>query len=757
LDSSLGVDKVSSALSSKHPNSKEKTEILYGQEAAMNGIIQSMHNVKNKADVCGNSLSPSFSMGVKQIKNGYIDFKRRGVKVRFITEITKDNIDYCKELMRYVELRHAPAVKGNMAVSETEYVATAEIEGEAKPVTQTIYSNAKAIIEQHRYFFENLWSIATPAEIKIMEIEGGTEPIKTGIMEDDKEISKKIIELAEKSDYMSICSTIGGMQLIHDRFFEVYKGVLKKHKSGNHKGIRWVLSINNKKDIELVNVFLSEGAKVRHVNSEQLLSFALSDKMLNSTIEKMEKGTRVSSLLTSNDSLYLDHYREMFKEMWKTGIDAKDRIKDIEDGRYIKVSLIINPKKTLRFISELNRSAKKEILIVLSSENGFVRTEKRGGFDLLNQIAFAGVKVKVLIPSDFTNDEKTRQIKSNYRHIEFRGLQFSLQMVIGITVIDREKTMIFEIKDDTKINFLQTLGLSIYIEGKSAALSYVSIFESLWKQTELYEQLQIHDKMQKEFINTAAHELRTPIQPLLGLTQIIRDKTNDSEQIEMLDIVIRNTKKLKDLAENILDVSKIESNSLILNKERFSLDLLIQDAIRELGDKLVGGSKKIRFEHRISSDEGVAGADGVLAYGDKNRIGQVISNLVGNSIKFTPKEGTILISVRKAKGGKDKDGAEAGAAVVDGVGDGDGVPVVVVEVRDTGIGIDPGIFPKLFTKFATKSFQGTGLGLYICKNIIEAHGGKIWAENNSNSANGEITGATFSFSIPMENQIKHTF
>ena len=542
LDSSSGVDKTPITFSSRQIKSKEKTEIRYGEEAAMDGITQAMYNVKKNADVCGDYLSPSFSMGVKQIKNGYIDFKRRGVKIRFITEITKDNINFCKELMQYVELRHTPAVKGNMAVSDTEYVATAQLEGEAKPVTQTIYSNAKAIIEQHKYFFENLWSIAIPAELKIKEIEEGTEPIKTGILEDDKEISKKITELAKNSNEMSICSTIGGMQLIYNRFFEVYKDVLKRYRNKNHKGIKWVVSINNKKDIELVKVFLKEGVKIHHVNSEPLLSFALSDKMLNSTIEKMEKGIRASSFLTSNDYLYLNHYSEIFKELWKTGIDAKDRIKDIEEGRYINANIILNPKKSIKFVSELNRSAKREILIILSSEYGFLRTEKTGGFNLLNQIAYNGVRVKVLIPSGSTKEDEINLIKSNYHHIEFRSLQFSLQMVIGITIIDREKTMIFEIKDDTKDNFLQTLGLAIYIEGKSAALSYLSIFDSLWKQTELYEQLQIHDRMQKEFINAAAHQLRTPIQPLLGLTQILRSKAKDKEQIELLDIVIRNTR-----------------------------------------------------------------------------------------------------------------------------------------------------------------------------------------------------------------------
>jgi two-component system, OmpR family, sensor histidine kinase VicK len=96
-----------------------------------------------------------------------------GVKIRQIVEITKDNLQYCKELMNYVELRHMDNVRGNMAISETEYVATAVSKG-STPVTQTIYSNVKAFLEQQRYFFENLWSKAIPAEQRIKELEEGT-------------------------------------------------------------------------------------------------------------------------------------------------------------------------------------------------------------------------------------------------------------------------------------------------------------------------------------------------------------------------------------------------------------------------------------------------------------------------------------------------------------------------------------------------------------------------------------------------------
>ena len=706
----------------------EKTEIWNDEEKAMNGLAQVMSNVKRNADVCGDSLSPSFSMGVDQIKKGYIDFKKRGVKIRFITEITKDNISYCKELMQYVELRHLKDIKGNMAVGETEYVATAKLEGEAKPITQTIYSNVKAIIEQNKYFFENLWINATSAEQRIKEIEEDIEPTKTEIVEDEQEISKRIVNLAKKSNELCIYSTTGGMRLIYNNFFSTYKDILKKHKDGKHKGIKWISSIENEKDIEIVKIFLDEGIDVRHIRNGPFFSFVLSDKILNSTIEKMEEGKMVTSLLSSNDILYWNYYNTIFIKLWESSIDAITRIKDIKEGKYINVELIPNPKESIKFISEEIESANEEVLILLSSENGFLRTEKIGGFNLLNKLAAEnGIKIRVLNSIKSTNDNPIDKIKLKYQHIEFRNLQFPLHMVIGITIIDRIKCMIFEIKDDTVINDYQDLlGLSIYIEGKSTALSYVSIFNSLWKQTELYDQLkeafirlQKNDKMQKEFINTAAHELRTPLQPILGFTEYLKKNTTDNEQIELLEVIIRNAKKLKKLSEDILDVSKIEINSLNLKEEKFAIENLILDIVKEFRHGLKK-DKRIKIEYLTSECN-----QEFIIHGDRNRIGQVISNLISNSIKFIFNEGKISISIEKA---------------ID-----ENIDIIIVKIKDTGIGIDDEIYPNLFTKFTTKSFQGTGLGLYICKNIVEAHGGKIWAENNENEQ-----GASFYFSLPLK-------
>ncbi|MBA3750732.1 MAG: hypothetical protein H0X03_07585, partial [Nitrosopumilus sp.] len=578
---------------------------------------------KFRIDSYLDKLHPIMLLTTEPVKQEVLRLANSGVKSRTITEITEDNISYVKELIKMAgdngAFRHLDNVTGNFSISDgniyqsqimgdlshpsTKRNSTNNIksnsinqntqdeqgissssssssgekksrsEGATRIVAepQSITSTIKAFVDQQQYIFEMMWDKAIPADQKIKEIEEGIEPIKTEVLEDEQEILKKIIELAKRSHEMSICSTTGGMQLIYNNFFEVYKDVTKKYKNGKHKGIRWIVSIKNKNEAKLVTLFLSEGIKVRHVNNVPLPSFALSDKMLNSTIEKMEDGKMVTSLLSSNDVLYLNHYNAIFKELWKTGIDAKSHIKDIEDGRFINVDIILNPKESLKFVSELNMSAKKEILIILSSENGFYRTQKFGGFNLLNETASRGIKVKILIPSGFNYEAKMDQIKLNYPCIEFRNMEFSLQMAIGITVVDREKSMIFEIKDDSKNNFLDALGLAIHIEGKSAALSYLSIFNSLWDQTEMYQQLKdthdqllIHERMQKEFIETAAHELRTPIQPILGITEFLNNSIKDNKQKELLTVISRNAQRLKKLSEDILDITRIESKSLNL-------------------------------------------------------------------------------------------------------------------------------------------------------------------------------------------------
>jgi signal transduction histidine kinase len=228
------------------------------------------------------------------------------------------------------------------------------------------------------------------------------------------------------------------------------------------------------------------------------------------------------------------------------------------------------------------------------------------------------------------------------------------------------------------------------------------------------EQLKVHDRMQKEFINVAAHELRTPIMPILGDAQYIERQFNSEDlriQIEkdQISSLIRNAKRLDRLASDILDVTRIESKSLKLHKERVNLKDVICGV---LADVKKYDNKRCQFpEIRYTPKD-------VFIKADKGRLSQVITNLLSNAIKFT-ENGLITIDTSES----DKE--------------------VIVSIRDTGSGIDPEIYPKLFSKFITKSDRGTGLGLFISKSIIESHDGRIWAENNQKGP-----GAAFYFSLP---------
>jgi signal transduction histidine kinase len=294
--------------------------------------------------------------------------------------------------------------------------------------------------------------------------------------------------------------------------------------------------------------------------------------------------------------------------------------------------------------------------------------------------------------------------------------------------VDRKSSFVVELKDDTKESIYEAIGLGIYSNRKATVLSYVSIFESLWKQTELhhqlgtlYEQLKIHDQMQKEFINVAAHELRTPIQPILGLAEILRSRkdmitTSTDVYDEYLSIIIRNARRLKELTDNILDVARIESQSMKLNKQNADIGSLILEAIQEsIETNIINHNVLIMYNPNRKNNE-----NNIVLSVDKGGIIQVITNLISNAITFT-KKGVISITKETRM---EEDGSS-----------------VVVLVKDPGSGIDPQILPRLFTKFTTRSEKGTGLGLYICKRIIEAHGGRIWGENNDDK------GATFGFSL----------
>jgi len=265
----------------------------------------------------------------------------------------------------------------------------------------------------------------------------------------------------------------------------------------------------------------------------------------------------------------------------------------------------------------------------------------------------------------------------------------------------------------------------------------VNYVKNIKKQDELInnlknanQELKYKDQLKNDFINVAAHEMKTPIQPIIALAEVLQQEggiNNIEKNKQYLDIIFRNSKRLKQLTDDLLDVARIETGSFFLNKEKFHLREMITDILKEYEQSIIRHKKNLKLIYESSDNN-----NQIIIEADRNRLCQVIRNLLNNAIQFT-NEGNITVSVEERKKND-----------INGKSD-----EILVGIKDTGTGIHPEVLPKLFTKFTTKSMRGgTGLGLFISKSIIEMHGGKIWATNNTEENEG--LGSTFTFSLPVK-------
>jgi signal transduction histidine kinase len=570
-------------------------------------------------------------MGVDAIKNERSKAKNRGVNFRYVTEITKYNIAYCKELSEFAEVRHLNGVKGNFEVSKNgikggrgEYIGAATLQ-EAEPIAQLIYSNVKEIVEQQQFVFDALWNKAIPFQVRAKEIEEGIKP------------------------------------------------------------------------------------------------------------ESIE--------------------------------------------------IIIDPKEALETEYRLLKSAKEEVQMIFSTINTFLLQERQLGItQMLSNLSRQGVRVRVLTPMDNDVKELVSNLKKQQEQqlcqknqpnknndnasmssiIDIQDIVPSSSINAKIIVVDRQDSLAMEIKDGIKDNLYDTIGLSTYSNSKSTVASYYAIFENLCKQNRLYQQLKdAHQKaettnaMQKEFINVAAHELRTPIQSVLGYAELLLEEETDDRKRHALMGILHNSERLQKLASDILDIARMESSTFRLNTKPVNLNSLLsnivkdyikrqkhhktsEDTTRKLSNINVSndgrskGSKtmntKLFFESKLKGED-------ILVEADEEKLTQVIGNILDNAFKFTDANGSVAVTLEQQEAPsqqRQQDQQQQYANII---------------VKDTGTGIDPQILPRLFSKFATKSHRGTGLGLYISRNIVEAHGGRILAKNN---AGGK--GATFTITLPLLNK-----
>ena len=556
---------------------------------------------------------------------------------------------------------------------------------------------------------------------------------KTDLIYDmDTAVSYGIRFLENVRERMDICVDNNGPFVIMKS--DIYRSNYVKARNRGAK-IRFITEVT-KDNIEYCKQLSKIVSELRHLDGARGSVCVNDTEFLGMTTWRETK--LLNPVIYSNEREVIEHQQYIFEMFWKKAEPFSQKLMEIEDGIVPEIMQSRNsPVDIQNKVFDLLKSAESEILVIMSTSNAFHRQAKAGSFQILKELGDLKpwMNIKILTPKD---DEIEKMItKLNKPNFVVRCIEPLSK--VSILVIDKKQSLVAETKDDTKQIITEAIGFVTYSNSKPTVLSYVAIFDSLWKQTEIYQQLKdaheklkIHDKMQKEFINIVAHDLRTPLTPIIGLTEYVRDKTKDVHHMELLDRVVKDAKKLSYLNEKILDVTKFESKLFKPNKEVFSLNESIVNIIKEL-EHISDNTKKIEFEYHFDTE--------YLVDADSRRIGQVISNLIDNSIKSISEQdigrGVISISIEKT--------INAITTIRDDYGS---QHMVIVRIKDTGIALDNEILPRLFTKFATKSFQGTGLGLYISKNIIEAHGGKIWAENNKDGI-----GATITFTLPLTNRV----
>jgi signal transduction histidine kinase len=406
-------------------------------------------------------------------------------------------------------------------------------------------------------------------------------------------------------------------------------------------------------------------------NETYLEPYDISLTNLSSTINRIDK-------LISNDNKHSDLLRNINLNVYPL---LQNKISDLEKT--------IDTRKNQGF----NASAED-----MSADNGE---------NLMDQI-------RKNIISIIDEEEKILQSNTNKSVIDGQNLLFIYIVGILISIVITTITIIVTYSQlNIKHRHITKL-LEIEIDKKILELQQSN--KSLKK---LNDELKRNDDMQREFINIAAHELRTPVQSIVGYIEMMKNfPQNFKKYLESLE---RNSQRLYQLTEDILDIAKIESDNLKLNKEKFDIYQLVKESTYEFGSRIKKEKENELFTS-LEKDNQTDHSEKLLVYADKDRIQQVISNLLNNAYKFT-KNGKVTVKIKKTENDNKQ---------------------VKISVHDEGKGIDKEILPRLYEKFATKSRTGTGLGLYISKNIVESHRGTIRGYNNKDGK-----GATFEFTLPL--------
>ena len=641
---------------------------IYSDHKSILYFIKLISESKKRIDIYGNLETLSLDLDLSNI---FHNFKINGIKIRYIIDISGNNVDICKKLNEICEIHHMSGLKGNFILNEREYICInhpkihSSFEKDKENNIHIICTNVKEIVTQQQCIFDTFWNNSIPALEKINEIE----------------------------------------KYKKDIYFEP-KNVLIHVQDHNHATCIFKNNIDNAK-------------------SEVLIAFTSIAYLL--FLDKTIDLTNIIKNAKNRDVSVIIFYRQKIDD---DDIYPQHKLKDIEIQQQL-------------FFAAIKQHA--QIKNILELDGNILVTDN--------------TTVLAINSSKITETDIMAYDKNNYK----------------VTGIYSNYTNI--------VNNFGNLIHALWSEKETIN----SIFAAKNQIIDSYNQVTINkeqkeiNKIQKDLIDITAHELRTPIQIIEGYIELaLEDKRYnafDSQNGNFLHIIQSNASRLSLLIDQTLDIAKIENNSLHLNKLRCNLNKEIQTIVDEYNTKLLKSKYKIYDDNDSQIRILFSRLDTIhpiFVNMDKLRIYQVITNLINNSIKSIEdkndhivndddnnkkKDGVITISIKLLKSPlniyKDDNSKSYNLTnnIYNDVTNSHGKyekqetkQFAIINIKDSGKGISKEIMSKIFTKFGSFSDKGVGFGLFISKHIIEAHGGKIWAQNNFNN---EKNGATFSFSLPV--------
>jgi signal transduction histidine kinase len=587
----------------------------------------------------------------------------------------------------------------------------------------------------------------------------------TQVLYGDQRVKDTLSQFLSKQNGIDLCSDSRTVAQV----LEIYKKVSSAPSNEKEIKMRFLTDINAE-NIPFCKELMKIPGEVRHltgiktnfaVRSREYISIATLKEELLQVEHRQQKNKEddeeqhheqstqsQSHIIYSNIKGIIEQQQRLFNSIWEKAVPAVQRIKELEeDARSEFFKVITDNKKISQILIDLTNSVVNEVLLLLPNDKALVKIDKLGIINsLINASQKRGVNVKIICPLSKENLQIQKKIADNAPDI---NILHSTNSRHGMYIVDRIKFLRVELVKPDAENFLDAIGFAVYSNNERSTELFRWMFKLLWNERMVNEKSKRDNKIQDQFVNIAAHELRSPAQSIVGYTELMLTDP-DYKQVDKkegyLEAIYRNSLRLSSLTNELLDVSRIENQTIQLDKQKFKLNDVISFVIKDVQKqrhRLTIGTEFRRSAKIMSSYESSnllekeeqsnddANSNDVFVEADKERITQVLINLLDNALKSTKENDIISIIVQIQEDGRRN-------------------PEVIINIKDSGMGIDPMILPHLFEKFSTKPspgsrIRGTGLGLYICKWIIEAHGGRIRAYNN----NIQDKGATVSFSLPI--------